>query len=101
MTIDTNKFKFFEKRLRIQGKLADRAEDVVDKFLKPVIKDEECREIVLDNRDFYISLINRAGDAANEFKQIFAKIANEEENTAQQQFAVSIGIDLESRSDEK
>lgn len=101
MTIDTNKFKYFEKRLRIQGKLADRAEDVVDKFLKPIIKDEECREIVLDNKDFYISLINRAGDAANEFKQIFAKIANKEENTAQQQFAVSIGIDLESRSDEK
>ena len=95
MSIDANKFKYFEQWFRMQGKLADRAEDVVDKLLKPVINDDDCRTLVLEHKDFYISLINKAGDAANEFRQIFSKIANETEDSALKQFARDIGISFE------
>lgn len=92
MIIDIEKFKYFEKWLRVQGKLADRADDVVDKILRPVINDEGCRVLVLEHKDFYISLINSAGDAANELKQTLFKVVNKTENEALKQFAISIGI---------
>ena len=81
---------------RTQGKLEDRANDVVDKILKPVISYEECWKLVLEQKEFYRSLIIRAGNAANEFKQVLEKIVNETGDAALRQFAISIGISFES-----
>ena len=95
-SINIEKFKFLEQLFRTQGKLEDRANDVVDKILKPVISYEECWKLVLEQKEFYRSLIIRAGNAANEFKQVLEKIVNETGDAALRQFAISIGISFES-----
>ena len=98
INITVEKFKFFEKWFRTQGKLEDRASDVVDKILKPIINNEECRTIILENKEYYISLINRAGDASNDFRQVLKNIVNKQENPDLKQFALSVGVVFEGNS---
>ena len=51
LNITVERFKFFEKWFRTQGRLEDRAGDAVDKILKPIINNEECRTIILENKE--------------------------------------------------
>ena len=93
MPINGEKFKFFEKLLRERGRLEDRVGDVVDKILKPVIGIEECRVLILENKDFYTPLINHAGDAANDLKHILRGLVNNNnKDTDLKQFALSVGV---------
>lgn len=74
--INTEKFKILEKWLREYG-LLDERKETASKILNPVITDQDCRKIILDNSEFYISLINNAGNFADEFKQTVEKLAQE------------------------
>jgi hypothetical protein len=94
--IDIEKFKFFEPWFRTQGKLEARADDVIDKILKPVFNHRECWKLVLEQKEYYCSLIISAGDAANEFKQVLVSVVNETGDTALKLFAISLGISFES-----
>ena len=68
-TITFIKFQFFEPWFRLHGNLKDRKGDVINKIVKPVITDTACQALILQNKDFYIDLINAAGDDAYELKQ--------------------------------
>ena len=89
-------FNFSEQWFRTQGKLEDRAGDSVDKILKPIISSEDCRNIILEQKEFYISLINHAGNAANDFKQTLHNIVDNTKDITLRQFAEAIGVVFES-----
>lgn len=40
----------------------------------PVIEDEACRSLILQHKDFYINLINKAGDSSFEIKKRFREM---------------------------
>lgn len=65
-----NKVSIFETWLRSHGNLKSQAGDVIDKIVKPVISDGACRSLILQNKDFYMDLINTAGDDAYELKRV-------------------------------
>ena len=101
MNITVEIFKFFEKWFRTQGRLGDRAGDAVDKILKPIINNEECRAIVLENKEYYISLINLAGDASNDFRHTLKNIINAKDNPNLKQFALSVGVVFDSTKEKE
>ncbi len=101
MNITVERFKFFEKWFRTQGRLEDRASDAVDKILKPIINNEECQALLIENQDYYISLINSAGDASNDFKQALKNIVNVKDNPNLKQFALSVGVRFESTKEKE
>ena len=82
ISINTTKFKFFESWLRLHGNLNDRAGEVLDKIIRPIITDSSCQSLILQNQVFYIDLINTAGDDAyelkNDLKNMVKQNANEQ-----------------------
>ncbi len=96
-SISSIKFQFFEPWFRLHGNLSDRAGDVVDKIIRPIITNTECRLLILQNKDFYIDLINTAGDDAYELKKNFRNLA--EQNTDTQLIEFVDAINPESASE--
>lgn len=72
--INPTKFCFFESYFRLYGNLIETPDDVVNKIILPVIDDEDCRNLILQHRDFYIDLINAARDSSNEIKKRFREM---------------------------
>ena len=60
-------FEFCENNLVQYGELNDRATNVVDRILKPIIKSEKVKNRILEHKLFYISLFSKAG-AIEDFK---------------------------------
>lgn len=89
-TINSTIFKFFEELFRENGDLSDRAGDVVDKIVRPVISDAACRLMILQNSQFYISLIANAGDEANELKKQLRNTAKTDQTTQFATFANAV-----------
>jgi hypothetical protein len=58
-TITSNNFILLENGLRLHGNLIDRAEDVTNKILKPVITDINCKSLILGNAYFYKKLLSK------------------------------------------
>ena len=73
-SINPTKFCFFESYFRLYGNLIETPDDVVNKIILPVIDDEDCRNLILQHRDFYIDLINAARDSSNEIKKRFREM---------------------------
>lgn len=73
-SINPTKFCFFELYFRLYGNLIETPDDVVNKIILPVIDDEDCRNLILQHRDFYIDLINAARDSSNEIKKRFREM---------------------------
>ena len=46
----------------------------MNKIILPVIDDEDCRNLILQHRDFYIDLISAARDSSNEIKKRFREM---------------------------
>lgn len=65
--MDISRFKILEPNLRKYGRLNDRAADVIDKIIKPIIQDEKAKDIIMQNADFYKKLINST-DNIDDFK---------------------------------
>lgn len=74
-SINSSKFQFFESWFRLHGNLSDRAGEFLDKIVKPIITDTSCQSLIMQNKDFYITLINTAGDEAYELKNSLKNIA--------------------------
>lgn len=55
--------------------MSDRAGDFLDKIVKPIITDTSCQSLIMQNKDFYITLINTGGDEAYELKNSLKNIA--------------------------
>lgn len=74
----------------MHGDIADRAGDAVDKIVRPVISDADCRSIILQNRQFYIALIRNAGDDATELKKQIKDIAKMDKTEQFAEFANTV-----------
>lgn len=83
-------FRFFESRFRLHGDFFDRAGDVVDKIIKPVVGDETCLSLILKNKDYYINLVNQAGDDSFEFKKTLRNLAQKSSNAELTEFVNAI-----------
>ena len=94
-SIDVAKFIYLEPWLRTQGHLADRASDTIYKILQPVIINKDCRQVLIEHSEFYVSLINSVGEEANGFRQIFADSIKGIEDDKVISFAKSIGINAD------
>jgi hypothetical protein len=60
-------FEFCENNLIQYGELNDRATNVVDRILKPIIKFEKVKDRILEHKSFYINLFSKVS-AIEDFK---------------------------------
>lgn len=67
ISIDANRFKLLELNLRKYGRLKERAGDVIDKIIKPVIHNDDAKDIIFQNAVFYKMLVTSA-DNIDDFK---------------------------------
>ncbi len=88
--INVAKFQFFESLFRLHGNLKDRAGAVIDKIVKPVIADGACRSLILQSKDFYMDLINTAGDDAYELKKSLRSLTQKDSDPQLVEFVNSI-----------
>ena len=93
--ITPQKFQYLEIWLRQQGKLNNRAGEVIHRIIDPIINDENCLRLLVDNSDFYAKIINTAGDDASATKQIIRQKVNTSEDAKLIAFAEKIGINKE------
>ena len=70
--------------------MSDRAGDVLDKIVKPVITDTTCQSLILQNKDFYIGLIHKAGDDAYELMNSLKNIVKPSTNKQFIEFVKSV-----------
>ena len=89
------KFQYLESWLRQQGKLNNRAGEVIHRIIDHIINDENCLRLLVDNSDFYAKIINTAGDDASATKQIIQQKVNTSEDAKLLAFAKKIGINKE------
>jgi len=89
------KFQYLESWLRQQGKLINRASEVIHRIIDPIISDENCLRLLVDNSDFYVKIINAAGDDASVTKQIIQQKVNASEDAKLIAFAEKIGVSIE------
>lgn len=89
------KFQYLESWLRQQGKLNNRAGEVIHRIIDPIINDENCLRLLVDNSDFYVKIINAAGDDASVTKQIIQQKVNASEDAKLIAFAEKIGVSKE------
>lgn len=78
--INPEKFLFFEHWFRLFGDLNCKSNDVCNKILKPVINNDECINIILENQSFYIDLIRKAGDHADDLKLKLLEVSKQSTN---------------------
>lgn len=93
--ITPQKFLYLESWLRQQGKLNNRAGEVIHRIIDPIINDENCLRLLVDNSDFYAKIINTAGDDASATKQTIQQKVNTSEDAKLLAFAKKIGINKE------
>ena len=62
--IDCNMFKFFEKLFREVGSLDEKSGDVTRTILTKVASNDNCLELILENQDFYSTIVKNAGNDA-------------------------------------
>lgn len=91
--ITSPKFIILEPWLREQGDLLARTE-VADKIIRPIISNNECRKVILDNHEFYTTVINHCGDDANNLRSVILDLVNNSDDTAFKTFAESLGIEI-------
>jgi len=94
-TINAQKFQHLESWLRQQGKLNNRAGEVIHRIIDPIINDENCLKLLVDNSDFYAKIINAAGDDASATKQTIQQKVNTSEDAKLIAFAEKIGVNKE------
>ena len=92
------KFQYLENLLRQQGKLINRASEVIHRIIDPIISDENCLRLLVDNADFYTQIINAAADDASVTKQIIQQKVNTSEDAKLIAFAEKIGVSIERKN---
>ncbi len=78
VNISVTSFMQLERGLRECGMLESRADDVVNKILKPVVNNKDCKSQILKNPGFYKNLINRVVNIGG-FKNQISTTWSEEE----------------------
>ena len=78
IVMDVNRFKILELNLRKYGRLNDRAGDVIDKIIKPIIQNNDAKNIIIQNAAFYKKLVTLA-DNIDDFKTKLKKTWSKED----------------------
>lgn len=78
IVMDVNRFKILELNLRQYGRLKERAGDVIDKIIKPVIQNDDAKDIIFQNAAFYKKLVTLA-DNIDDFKTKLKKTWSKED----------------------
>jgi len=96
--IDCNMFKFFEPLFREVASLNHKSEDVTRTILTKIISNENCLEILIEHQTFYSEIIDKAGDDAENLKDIILdKLKKEDENSELEEFAKKINLHTEEK----
>ncbi len=90
-TINKDKFLYLESWLFKQGELQNRATEVVHRIIYPIIDDEDCLNLIVNNFEFYAEIINAASDI-DATKEIIQEKVNSSEDSKLIEFAKKIGI---------
>jgi len=94
-------YVFFETFLREYGKLEDNPCDVTRTILGKVITNNDCFELIIRERDFYIPIINNANEDAADLKDnILNRLASESKDIELIEFAHKIGVEFEQEESE-
>jgi len=92
--ITVSLFLTFSDLLTNYADLKEKSADVARKILAPVALDKRCLAFIVENGEFFASLVNEAGDDAGDLKDIVRqKILMPECNIRIIDFARTIGID--------
>lgn len=78
IVMDANRFKILELNLRKYGRLNERAGDVIDKIIKPIIQNNDAKNIIIQNAAFYKKLVTLA-DNIDDFKTKLKKTWSKED----------------------
>lgn len=78
IVMDVNRFKILELNLRKYGRLNERAGDVIDKIIKPIIQNNDAKNIIVQNAAFYKKLVTLA-DNIDDFKTKLKKTWSKED----------------------
>ena len=78
IVMDVNRFKILELNLRKYGRLNERAGDVIDKIIKPIIQNNDAKNIIIQNAAFYKKLVTLA-DNIDDFKTKLKKTWSKED----------------------
>ena len=68
VTIDPDRFIQFSDLLLNHADLKNRSGDVVRRILTPVVDDQECMAVMVENKQYFVPLVKDAGDDASDFK---------------------------------
>lgn len=101
-TITADMFITFADILLTHADMKQKSADVARKILAPVVGDERCLAFIVDNDEFFASLVNEAGDDASDFKDIVRQKALTPECSKKVvDFARAIGIEQDNDSKTK
>jgi len=78
------------------GALEKRSADVVRTIITRVADNSDCMNYILDNMNFFISLIKDAGDDAYDFKDIVRQKLQKSKEERINEFAQKIDVIIES-----
>lgn len=92
--IDADKFLVLAELLVKHGSLKAQSADVTRKILAPVVSNDKCLTLILENSDFFTEVVNQARDDADDLKDVIRqKISATEVDDALAEFARAIGIE--------
>jgi len=93
-SISPNMFIMFSDMLLKHADMKQKSADVARRILAPIVEDESCLAFILENANFFASLINEAGDDASDFKDVVRqKVLLPECSSKLIAFAKAIGIE--------
>ena len=95
-TITPKQFLFFSALLFHHGALENKSAEVARRILTPVGKDDNCLKLILNNKQFFIPILNAAKDDAEDFKDIIKQKLESHPDEEMIRFAKAIGIELKS-----
>lgn len=98
-TMNINKFLFLHEWFEAQGDLKNRAGDVCQYILTPIINDDKGLEIIIEKPEIYVEIINSAGQQSETFKKIIKDKLSSNSDEKLTSFAKLIGIDNKSKKD--
>ncbi len=97
--IDRKNFLFLEKRMR-DTKIFAEAQGgnagAVTHFIAPVFDDVECWNLILDNKEYYVEIINESGDIAYGVKQQLKSKLEQNQDELIVSFASLVGVEIPS-----
>jgi len=96
--INPDLFDYFVTKFNFINKMKSRYDAITRNILTEIIKDQNCLEIILNDSNNYATIINKAGDDAEDLKSKVAKqISDGNKSKELIQFAQMIGIQTEQK----